>query len=302
MKITDSLLNKSHQDVTFGDKGRKEMLKGAEILYKAVKSTMGPSGHNVIIDNGISPPFITKDGVTVAKNINLKNKLESIGADLIKEVALKANENSGDGTSSSVVLAYHLFYNGYKMISSGRDAIHLKRGMDWATQFVLNYIKSISIQVRNDEDIISVGTISANGDKEIGRLLCEAIKKVGEDGIITVEKAKSVNTTLSVTDGLSLDSGYISPYFVTNQEKLTSELENPYILITNKKITSKEQLIPAMQIANENSRPLLVIADEIEQEALHMMLSNKMHGTVISCAVKGRHMEIIELIFYKIWH
>lgn len=620
MKIADTLLNNSHQDVTFGDKGRKELLKGAEILYKAVKSTMGPSGHNVIIDNGISPPFITKDGVTVAKNINLRDKLQSIGADLIKEVALKSNEICGDGpqplyakvltptgwttmgnlkvgdsicgtngsiqkvlgifdkgtktifkfkfadgrketrtvecsedhlwtvetnyrkiqtitakeifekyknksffikptaveftetkelpldpyllgallgdgslsekhavelavninqnyildnlklpnncklyrreykeknyikgvingcdyskptkpkgtsksiiknilkdlnllgknsftkfipkeylfssienrrkllnglidtdgtithkgnfeistvseqlyldiielckslgirinfrkinrkpgdgsystnsiyritelrsknrglkiidvektnkqtemmcikvsnndhlyitddfvpthnTSTSVVLAYNLFNNGYKMISSGRDSIHLKKGMDWACNFVLNEIKSKAIQVRNDEDIISVGTISANGDREIGELLCEAIKKVGEDGIITVEKAKSVKTTLSVTDGLSLDSGYISPYFVTNQEKLTSELENPYILITNKKITSKEQLIPAMSIANEKSRPLLVIADEIEQEALHMMLSNKMHGAVISCAVKA---------------
>lgn len=617
MKITDTLLNKSHQDVTFGDKGRKELLKGAEVLYKAVKSTMGPSGHNVIIDNGISPPFITKDGVTVAKNINLVGKLQSIGADLIKEVALKANESSGDGpqplyakvltptgwttmgeikvgdticgtnatiqkvlgtykkgiktiyklkladgrketrfvecsedhlwtietnykitktittkelfetyknksffiknspveffetkelpldpyllgvllgdgslsekheieisvglkenyifdnlklpknckirkkvydkknyikgiitgsirkniprygqksilknilktlnllgtkshdkfipkeylfssianrkkllnglidtdgtinkkgnfeistiseqlyldiielckslgirinfrkinrnsndgsyskksiyritelksknrglkivdvektnkqtemmcikvsnpdhlyitndfvpthnTTSSVVLAFNLFNNGYKMISSGRDSIHLKHGMDWATQFVLNYIKSISIQVRNDEDIISVGTISANGDSEIGKLLCEAIRKVGENGIITVEKAKSVNTTLTVTEGLSLDTGYISPYFVNNQEKLTAELENPLILITNKRLTA-EQLIPAMRIANEKSRTLFVVADELEQEALHMMLSNKMHGSVISCAVKA---------------
>lgn len=287
MKITDTLLNKSHQDVVFGEKGQKELLKGAEILYKAVKSTMGPSGHNVIIDNGISPPFITKDGVTVAKNINLKDDLQNIGAELVKEVALKTNELAGDGTSTSCVLAYHLFNNGYKLSSAGRDSIALKKGIDWATGVVINRLKQIATEVRNDEDIISVGTISANGDREIGKLLCEAIRKVGEDGIITVEKAKSVKTTLNVIDGLSLEVGYISPFFVTNQEKLTSELEKPYVLVTNKKITTKEQLIPVMSIANEKSRPLLIIADEIDQEPLHMLLTNKMHGAVISCAIKA---------------
>jgi chaperonin GroEL len=444
MKITDALLNKTHQDVVFGDKGQKELLKGAEILYRAVKSTMGPSGHNVIIDNGISQPFITKDGVTVAKNINLKNHLQNIGAGLVKEVALKTNELGGDGpqplyskiltptgwktmgdikigdticgtnntfqkvlgiypkgkkeiytvefsegqkvkccedhlwtvvdlngnsftlptkllaakpfnwfvksskvkiekrfftkkslkfqktylnktfiqiksikatglftemqcikvsnsdslyitddfipthnTTTATVLAYNLFSNGYKFSSAGRNAILLKKGIDWATDKVISRLKEVSTQVRNDEDIISIGTISANGDREIGKLLCEAIKKVGEDGIITVEKAKSVKTTLSVVDGLSLDSGYISPFFVTNQEKLTSDLEKPFILVTNKKISTKEQLIPVMSIANEKSRPLLIIADEIEQEPLHMLLTNKMHGAVISCAIKA---------------
>jgi len=444
MKITDALLNKAHQDVVFGDKGQKELLKGAEILYRAVKSTMGPSGHNVIIDNGISQPFITKDGVTVAKNINLKNHLQNIGAGLVKEVALKTNELGGDGpqplyskiltptgwktmgdikigdticgtnntfqkvlgiypkgkkeiytvefsegqkvkccedhlwtvvdlngnsftlptkllaakpfnwfvksskvkiekrfftkkllkfqktylnktfiqiksikatglftemqcikvsnsdslyitddfipthnTTTATVLAYNLFSNGYKFSSAGRNAILLKKGIDWATDKVISRLKEVSTQVRNDEDIISIGTISANGDREIGKLLCEAIKKVGEDGIITVEKAKSVKTTLSVVDGLSLDSGYISPFFVTNQEKLTSDLEKPFILVTNKKISTKEQLIPVMSIANEKSRPLLIIADEIEQEPLHMLLTNKMHGAVISCAIKA---------------
>jgi len=617
MNITDTLLNKTHQDVVFGEKGQKELLKGAEILYKAVKSTMGPSGHNVIIDNGISPPFITKDGVTVAKNINLKDDLQNIGAELVKEVALKTNELAGDGpqplyakvltpsgwkpmgelkigdeicgtnntiqkvvgiypkgkkeiyqikfsdgrtveccedhlwtitdyannkktiptkimkddfykhnrhkyyvqttqvefinkeklkidpytlgvllgdgslseksdveisvglkedyildqlvlpenckirkryytenkhfikatitgsqrknrpvkshksiiklilkelnllgknshskfipkeylysskenrqkllnglidtdgsinkkglfefstvseqlckdfvelcrglgktvycyklnrkensaygkspiyrvselkgykggikitdirktnqytemqcikvsnpdnlyitddyvvthnTTTATVLAYNLFNNGYKLSSAGRDSIALKKGIDWATNVVISRLKEIATEVRNDEDIISVGTISANGDREIGKLLCEAIRKVGEDGIITVEKAKSVKTTLSVIDGLSLEVGYVSPFFVTNQEKLTSELEKPYVLVTNKKISTKEQLIPVMSIANEKSRPLLIIADEIEQEPLHMLLTNKMHGAVISCAVKA---------------
>lgn len=617
MKITDTLLNKAHQDVVFGDKGQKELLKGAEILYRAVKSTMGPSGRNVIIDNGISPPFITKDGVTVAKNINLKNHLQNIGAGLVKEVALKTNELGGDGpqplyskiltptgwktmgdikigdticgtnntfqkvlgvypkgkkeiykiefsggqfveccedhlwsivtntgkkktittkelfqsgvvfykkntrchkfyvpntsvefaektklkidpytlgvllgdgslsmgktsveisvglneeyilnnlilpknnkinksfymkkhyikgkigkinkyhngkdikdflrelnllgtyshtkfipdsylfsskksreallnglidtdgyinnknlfeistvseqlkndivflcrslgkqvcvteyarkpgsafgtrkiyritelkgrkygiqiksikptgsftemqcikvsnsdslyitdnfipthnTTTATVLAYHLFNSGYKFSAAGRNAILLKKGIDWATDVVIKRLKEISTEVRNDEDIISVGTISANGDREIGKLLCEAIKKVGEDGIITVEKAKSVKTTLSVIDGLNLDVGYISPFFVTNQEKLTSDLENPLVLVTNKKISTKEQLIPVMKIANEKSRSLLIIADEIDQEPLHMLLTNKMHGAVISCAVKA---------------
>jgi chaperonin GroEL len=287
MKISDSLLNKNHQLVTFGDKAQQEMLKGAEILYNAVKSTMGPSGHNVAIDNGINPPFITKDGVTVAKNINLKDKLPAIGAELIKEVAGKTNENGGDGTTTATVLAYNLFYNGYKMAATGRNTIALKRGIDWACGRVLGLLKESSIPVRNDEDIISVGTISANGDREIGKLLCEAIKKVGEDGIVTVEKAKSVHTTLDIIEGLSLDTGYTSPYFVTNQEKLTAELENPLVLVTNKKLTSKEHVLPVLQIAHEQERSLLIIADEIDQEALHVLLTNKMHGTVISCAVKA---------------
>jgi len=628
MKISDSLLNKNHQLVTFGDKAQQEMLKGAEILYNAVKSTMGPSGHNVAIDNGINPPFITKDGVTVAKNINLKDKLPSVGAELIKEVASKTNEAAGDGpqplyakvltpngwttmgelkvgdsicgtngtiqkvlgifpkgtkeiykvilsdgnrkthsriveccedhlwsvntqrgnerlittkqmfdtglctepsergryfikpttvefvhnleniildpyflgvllgdgslsekheidisvglkeeyildklvlpqgcklrkryytstkhyikatvtgservgqqrigqksiiknalkelgllgttshtkfipkqylfssfatrqklldglidtdgsiskrgkfqystvseqlcsdvvelcrslgkvvyvtrhirkskdgsysanpiyriselkgnkngmrivdiintnkktemmcikvsnpdclyitdnyvpthnTTTGSVLAYNLFFNGYKMAATGRNTIALKRGIDWACSQVLNTLKQNSIPVRNDEDIISVGTISANGDREIGELLCQAIKKVGEDGIVTVEKAKSVHTTLDIIEGLSLETGYTSPYFVTNQEKLTSELQNPLILVTNKKLTTKEHILPVLQIAHEQERNLLVIADEIDQEALHVLLTNKMHGTVISCAVKA---------------
>lgn len=287
MKISDSLLNKNHQLVTFGDKAQQEMLKGAEILYNAVKSTMGPSGHNVAIDNGINPPFITKDGVTVAKNINLKDKLPAIGAELIKEVAGKTNELAGDGTSTGTVLAYNLFFNGYKMAATGRNTIALKRGIDWACGKVLGSLKENSIPVRNDEDIISVGTISANGDREIGKLLCEAIKKVGEDGIVTVEKAKSVHTSLDIIEGLSLETGYTSPYFVTNQEKLTAELENPLIFVTNKKLTSKEHVLPVLQIAHEQERSLLIIADEIDQEALHVLLTNKMHGTVISCAVKA---------------
>jgi len=190
-------------------------------------------------------------------------------------------------TTTATVLAYHLFNSGYKFSAAGRNAILLKKGIDWATDVVIKRLKEISTEVRNDEDIISVGTISANGDREIGKLLCEAIKKVGEDGIITVEKAKSVKTTLSVIDGLNLDVGYISPFFVTNQEKLTSDLENPLVLVTNKKISTKEQLIPVMKIANEKSRSLLIIADEIDQEPLHMLLTNKMHGAVISCAVKA---------------
>jgi chaperonin GroEL len=287
MKLTDSILNKSHQLVTFGDKAQTEMLKGAEILYNAVKSTMGPSGHNVVIDNGINPPFITKDGVTVAKSINLKAKLPSIGVELIKEVASKTNDLSGDGTTTSTVLAYNLFYHGHKMAATGRNTIALKRGIDWAAKKTIEIIKEMAIPVRNDKDIVSVGTISANGDREIGELLCEAIKKVGEDGIITVEKAKSIQTSLEVSEGLSVESGYVSHFFITNQEKLSCELEKPFILITNKKISSEEEILPALQIAHESNRPLLIIADEIEQTALHMLLTNKMHGAVISCAIKA---------------
>lgn len=275
------------QEVTFGSDAHKQLLEGAEILYRAVKSTMGPSGHNVIIDNGQTAPIITKDGVTVAKSINLKNKLPSIGAELVKEIASKTNESAGDGTTTATVLGYSLLQQGIKMTSTGRSAIEIKRGMEWATEKVTTWIKDHAVPVSGSEDIINIGTISANGDRSIGVLLAEAISKVGQDGIITIEPAKSVKTTLDVVEGMQFESGYVSPYFVSNQEKLSCELVDPYVLITSKKLSSLQEILPALELAVNANKPLLVIGDEIEGEALHTLLVNKMKGVLYSCAVKA---------------
>ncbi len=276
-----------YQSVVFGSEAHKEMLKGAEILYNAVKSTMGPSGHNVIIDTDVASPLITKDGVTVAKSINLRAKLPAIGAELLKEIAAKTNELAGDGTTTATVLGYGLFQRGARMIATGHSSIDLKRGMDAASTKIIQWLKDNAIQVRNAEDVINVGTISANGDRQIGELLSEAISKVGQDGIITVEPAKSVNTTLEVVEGMMFDSGYTSPYFVTNQEKLSCELHEPYILITNKKITQLKDILPVLELVADTNKPLLIIGDEIEGEVLHTLLVNKMKGVLFSCAVKA---------------
>ena len=275
------------QEVTFGQEAHKQLVEGAEILYRAVKSTMGPSGHNVIIDNGQTAPLITKDGVTVAKSINLKDKLPSIGAELIKEVASKTNELAGDGTTTATVLGYTMLQQGIKMTATGRSAIEIKRGMEWATEKVIGWIKEHAVPVRNDEDVINIGTISSNGDRSIGELLCNAISKVGQDGIITIEPAKSVKTTLDVVEGMQFDSGFVSPYFVTNQEKMTAELTDPYILITNKKLSSLQEILPVLELSANANKPLLIIGDEIEGEALHTLIVSKMKGVLFTCAVKA---------------
>lgn len=275
------------QEVTFGQEAHNQLLEGAEILYRAVKSTMGPSGHNVIIDNGQTAPVITKDGVTVAKAINLRAKLPSLGAELIKEIASKTNEQAGDGTSTATVLGYAMLKQGIKMTATGRSAIEIKRGMEWGTAKVINWLAEHAIPVRNNEDIINIGTISANGDRSIGELLSEAISRVGQDGIITIEPAKSVKTSLDVVEGMQFDSGFVSPYFVTNQEKMAAELNDPYILITNKKLSSLQDLLPVLELVANANKPLLVIGDEIEGEALHTIIVNKMKGVLFTCAVKA---------------
>ena len=274
-------------EVTFGSEAHKQLAAGAEVVYKAVKSTMGPSGHNVIIDTGRSAPLITKDGVTVAKSINLKSRLPSVGAELIKEVASKTNELSGDGTTTATVLAYSMLSNGLKMVASGHSAIGIKKGMELGTSLVIGWLRQHAVPIRDNDDIINVGTISANGDRSIGELLSEAIGKVGQDGIITIEPAKSINTSLEVVEGLMFECGYVSPYFVNNQEKLTCELNDVHVLVSNKKITSMQDILPAMEVAVKSSKPLLVIADEIEGEALHTLLVNKMKGIVNAVAVKA---------------
>jgi len=275
-----------YQDVIFGSEAHRELLIGATIVAKAVKSTMGPSGHNVIIDSKTKAPLITKDGVTVARSINLKNNLQAIGAELIKEIASKTNDIAGDGTTGSITLGHGLLSQGIKMIATGRSSIGLKQGIDLACDEVVKYLSEHCIPVKNKQDIVSVGTISANGDVQIGELLAEAIEKVGSNGIITVEPAKSVNTYLDIVEGMQVDSGFISPYFVTNGEKLTCEFADPYILISNKKISVLGDMISILEAVHKTGRPLLIIAEEIEGEALHTLILNKMKNVMNVCAIK----------------
>jgi len=275
------------QKVVFKDQAHSELLTGADVLANAVASTMGPSGHSVIIDNPYGPPSITKDGVTVARSINLKNRLQSMGAELLKEVAAKTNDLAGDGTSTATVLGHALLKEGVKQIATGRSAIYLKKGMEEATRVVVEYLKENSIPVGSREDIVNVGTISANGDREIGELIASAIEKVGKDGIITIEPAKSVQTTLEVVEGMQLSKGFVSPFFVTNAEKSTCELENPYIISTSNKISSLSDLMTILEKVVRSDRPLLIIADDVEGDALHTLIVNKMKGVLKVCAVKA---------------
>lgn len=276
------------QKVVFSDKAHSKMLKGASTLASAVVSTMGPSGHNVIIDFGEGgSPLITKDGVTVAKSINLSDKLESIGAELMKEVASKTNDIAGDGTTTSIALAYTMLEKGVQMISTGRSSIYLKKGMDAATETVLEFLGEQCVNVDSRQDIVNVGSISANGDKELGELIADAIDKVGRNGVITIEPAKSVQTTLEVVDGMRIETGFVSPFFITNNDKANCEFVNPLILITTNKISTINDIVPAMEIAVNEGKPLLVIADEVEGEALHTLIVNKAKGALLSCAIKA---------------
>jgi len=285
--MDDIIQNKVHQDVIFGQQAHEGLLKGAEILYKAVSSTLGPSGKCVIIDTPAGTPIITKDGITVAKSINLKEPLHKIGSNLLKDVSNSTNEKSGDGSTTAVVLGFNVLKYGIKMISSGYSAIGMKRGMDFASNKIIEILKKNSIAIRNKQDIVNIGRISANGDKQIGELLADAIEKVGTDGIITVEPAKSVHTTLEIVEGLQFDNGYVSPYFITNQEKLCAELNNPYIFITNRKISSLQEIVGILEMVAKNNRSLLIIGDEIEGEALHTLIVNKMKGILNVCAIKA---------------
>lgn len=265
----------------------EEILKGAEILYDAVKTTMGPSGQCVIIDINGGTPKITKDGVTVAKAIHLKDELQSVGAELLKEVAAKTNDSAGDGTTTATVLSYNLLKKAYAGVATGHDPIQIKKAIEGAGNVALQLLKENAKQVTNREEIVSIGRISANGDTEIGELLAEAIDKVGKDGIVTIEPAKSVRTTLEVVEGLQLESGFSSPYFVTNQEKLTSELDKPYVLVTTRKISSLNEILGILQAVSDADGSLLIVADELEGEALQTLLINKVKGVLMSCGVKA---------------
>jgi chaperonin GroEL len=277
----------TYQKLIFETEARKQLLSGAKQLSDAVSSTMGPSGHSVIIDQPNSSPVITKDGVSVAKAINLKDRLESMGAELLKEVASKTNDIAGDGTTTATVLGYNLLKEGHKMITTGRSSISLKQGMDEATSIVLSFLKDNCIPVVNEQDIINVGTISANGDTTIGQLISEAIHSVGSDGLIAVEPAKSVKTSLKISEGIQLDSGFVSPFFITNSSKQNCELEDPYILITSGKISTIKDILPILEKIEQNKRPLLIVADDVEGEALHTLVVNNTKQIISVCAVKA---------------
>ena len=271
----------------FGLDANKGILKGVETLANAVRVTMGPKGRNVVIEKSFGAPTITKDGVTVAKEIELKDKFENMGAQMVKEVASKTSDVAGDGTTTATVLADAIYRQGLKLVAAGHDPMSLKRGIDSAVINAVKELKNLSTPTKGKQEIAQVGTISANGDTEIGNIIAEAMEKVGKEGVITVEEAKGLETTLEVVEGMQFDRGYISPYFVTNPDRMEAELENPAILINEKKISSMKDLLPILEQIAKAGRPLLIIAEDIEGEALATLVVNKLRGTLNVCAVKA---------------
>ncbi|NDF12470.1 MAG: chaperonin GroEL [Proteobacteria bacterium] len=277
------------KQLEFGSRAREEILKGVETLAKAVAVTLGPKGRNVVIDKSFGAPRITKDGVTVAKEITLENKFQNMGAQMIREVASKTNDLAGDGTTTSTVLAASIFREGAKAVAAGMNPMDLKRGIDQAVEAVVAEVKKLSrkIDAKNKAEITQVGTISANGDKEVGEKLAEAMIKVGQEGVITVEEGKSLEFELETVEGMQFDRGYLSPYFVTNPDKMVAELENPYILIFEKKLSGLQQMLPLLEAVVQSGRPLLIIAEDVEGEALATLVVNKLRGGLKVAAVKA---------------
>ncbi|MCU0701784.1 MAG: chaperonin GroEL, partial [Myxococcaceae bacterium] len=274
-------------DVLFDQSAREKMLRGVDILADAVKVTLGPKGRNVVIDKSFGAPRVTKDGVTVAKEIELADKFENMGAQMLREVASKTNDLAGDGTTTATVLAQAIVREGAKAVAAGINAMDLKRGVDLAVEAVVEDLKRNARKVTKSDEIAQVGTISANGDQEIGRMLAEAMQKVGNEGVITVEEAKSLETELEVVEGMQFDRGYISPYFVTNRERMLVELDDPFILISEKKISAMADLIPVLEQVARSGKPLLMIAEEVEGEALATLVVNKLRGVLNVAAVKA---------------
>jgi chaperonin GroEL len=277
----------SAKDVKFSVDARDRMLRGVEILSNAVKVTLGPKGRNVVLDKSFGAPRITKDGVTVAKEIELEDKFENMGAQMVREVASKTSDLAGDGTTTATVLAHAIVREGAKAVAAGMNPMDLKRGVDLAVEAVVADLQKNSKKVTSNEEIAQVGTISANGDAEIGRFLADAMKKVGNEGVITVEEAKSLETELEVVEGMQFDRGYISPYFVTNAEKMRVEMEDPYILIYEKKLSGLQELLPLLEAVVQTSKPLVIIAEEVEGEALATLVVNKLRGGLKVAAVKA---------------
>ncbi|PVM77502.1 chaperonin GroEL [Caulobacter radicis] len=275
------------KEVKFSSDARDRMLRGVDILADAVKVTLGPKGRNVVIDKSFGAPRITKDGVSVAKEIELKDKFENMGAQMLREVASKTNDLAGDGTTTATVLAQAIVREGSKAVAAGMNPMDLKRGIDLGVAAVVADLKSHARKISANTEIAQVGTISANGDEEIGRILAEAMEKVGNEGVITVEEAKSLATELEVVEGMQFDRGYISPYFVTNNDKLRVELDDPYILIHEKKLSNLAALVPLLEKVVQSGRPLLIIAEDVEGEALATLVVNKLRGGLKVAAVKA---------------
>ena len=275
------------KEVRFSTEARDKMLRGVDTLANAVKVTLGPKGRNVVIEKSFGAPRITKDGVTVAKEIELEDKFENMGAQMVREVASKTNDLAGDGTTTATVLAQAIVKEGSKAVAAGMNPMDLKRGIDLAVRAVVSDLKSHAKKVTSNSEIAQVGTISANGDTEIGRFLAEAMQKVGNDGVITVEEAKSLNTELEVVEGMQFDRGYVSPYFVTNAEKMKVELEDPYVLIHEKKLTGLQTMLPLLEAVVQTGKPLLIVAEDVEGEALATLVVNKLRGGLKVAAVKA---------------
>ncbi len=277
----------SAKEIMFGTDARAKMLKGVETLAKTVKVTLGPKGRNVVLDKSYGAPKITKDGVSVAKEVELSDKFENMGAQLVKEVAQKTADKAGDGTTTATVLAEAIIREGCKAVAAGMNPMDLKRGIDMAVEAVVEDVKSRSKDIKTSEEIAQVGTISANGDRSIGEYLARAMEKVGNEGVITVEDAKGLETELDVVEGMQFDRGYLSPYFITNAEKMICEYDNPYILLYDQKISNLQPLIPVLEAVVQSGRPLLIVAEDIEGEALATLVVNRLRGGLKVCAVKA---------------
>ena len=277
----------SAKDVRFSSDARDRMLRGVDILNNAVKVTLGPKGRNVILDKSYGAPRITKDGVTVAKEIELEDKFENMGAQMVREVASKTNDIAGDGTTTATVLAASIMKEGLKLVAAGMNPMDLKRGIDIAVTAVVKDIERRAKKVQSSEEIAQIGTIASNGDKAIGKMIADAMKKVGNEGVITVEEAKTAVTELDVVEGMQFDRGYLSPYFITNAEKMVAELEDPYILIHEKKLSSLQPMLPILEAVVQAGKPLLIIAEDIDGEALATLVVNKLRGGLKVAAVKA---------------
>ena len=275
------------KELLFNTDARSKLKRGVDQLAEAVKVTLGPKGRNVVIDKKFGSPTVTKDGVTVAKEVELSDPIENMGAQMVKEVATKTSDLAGDGTTTATVLAQAIFREGLKNVTAGANPMELKRGIDRAVEAVVEQLRSISVPTAGKREIAQVGTISANNDKEIGNLIAEAMEKVGKDGVITVEEAKGLETTLETVEGMQFDRGYLSPYFVTDPEKMEAALEDPYILIHDKKISAMKELLPLLEKTAQSGKPLLIIAEDVEGEALATLVVNKLRGTLKVSAVKA---------------
>lgn len=277
----------SAKELRFSQDARNAILSGVNTLADAVKVTLGPKGRNVVIEKSFGAPTVTKDGVTVAKEIELSDKFENMGAQMVREVASKTNDDAGDGTTTATVLAQAIYREGAKIVAAGHNPMELKRGIDKAVEAVVAELKKLSKPIKDQKEVAQVGTISANNDSTIGTIIAEAMEKVGKEGVITVEESKTSETTLDVVEGMQFDRGYLSPYFVTNPDKMEAILENPYILIYDKKISSMKDLLPILEKVVQRSKPLMIIAEEVDGEALATLVVNKLRGTIHVAAVKA---------------